>query len=380
MVALLFHKMSDGLADILRVLGTRIVLGNHDAIGILTRSYAHGLATIHALAARSAKRHSKLSIGIVLAQIAQHGLETHAVVRKVDYAHDGSRLGGIHLHTAGNANLLETVNDSLFLNAQGLGAGDSAKHIGDIELNRCRHQHVAREARSHHRSNDTARAMDKVRGIDVGIAIGKRVRHHALANVSRLEHLVHVIHIQIHHSRAALLEDLELGGKVVLKCWMLDGRNMVLANVGKRSHSKIDAIGALVFERLARGLHDHMLAATYNRIRKPALELKGFGRRELGNARFDTVIKLDARKQSRCMATRKARVRVKHSLEIVSACGLALGTREGTHPNLSAGVVIGHVCQAAQRTADIADDDAGNIDPVIDFGNVGNGPRLNRLQ
>ena len=123
-----------------------------------------------------------------------------------------------------------------------------------------------------------------------------------------------------------------------------------------------------------------MLAATYNRIRKPTLELEGLGRRKLGNARFDAIVKLDARKQSRCMATRKARMRVEHALEIVSARGLALGTRKGTHPNLSAGMVVGHVRQAAQRTADIADDDAGNIDPVIDFGNVGNGSRLNRLQ
>ena len=301
-------------------------------------------------------------------------------MRKVDYAHNGSRLGGIHLHTAGNANLLKTVNDSLFLNAQGLGAGDSAKHIGDIELNRCRHQHVAREARSHHRSNDTARAMDKVRGIDVGIGVGKRVRHHALANLSRLEHLVHVIHIQIHHSRAALLEYLELGGKVVLERWMLDGRNMVLANVGKRPHCKVDAIGTLILECLARCLHDHVLATTQNSVRETTLKLEGFGRRELGNARFDAIVKLDTRKQGRCMATRKARMRVEHALEIVSARGLAFGTRESTHPNLSAGMVVGHVCQAAQRTADIADDDAGNIDPVIDFGNVGYGSRLNRLQ
>ena len=222
--------------------------------------------------------------------------------------------------------------------------------------------------------------MGEVRGIDVGIGIGKRVRHYALANVSRLEHLVHVVHIQIDHSRTALLEDLELGGKVILERWVLDGRNMVLADIGKRPHCKVDAIGALILECLARCLHDHVLAATYNRIRKPTLELKGFGCRELGDARFDAIVKLDARKQSRCMATRKARMRVKHALEIVSACGLALGTREGTHPNLSAGMVVGHVCQAAQRTADIADDDAGNIDPVIDFGNVGNGPRLNRLQ
>ena len=80
------------------------------------------------------------------------------------------------------------------------------------------------------------------------------------------------------------------------------------------------------------------------------------------------------------MAPHKARMCVKHSLEIVSAGGLAFGARKSAHPNLAAGMVVGYICQTAQRATDIADDDARDINLVIDLGHIGNGARLNRLQ
>ena len=79
------------------------------------------------------------------------------------------------------------------------------------------------------------------------------------------------------------------------------------------------------------------------------------------------------------MTAYKARVRIEYPFEIVGARGLALGARKGAHADVSAGMVVGHIGQTAQSTANIAHHDAGNVDFIIDFGNIGNGTRFDCL-
>ena len=334
-VALLLDKVRDGVADVGGVLGAGIVLGDHDAVGELAGGDTHGLATVHALAARGAKDHGELAVGVVLTQVAQHGLEAHAVVGKVHHAHDLAALCGVELHAAGHAQVLKAVHDGLLLDAERLGAGDGPQHVGDVELDGRGYQDIGREARGAHRGRDARRTVHERLGIDICLRVLERIGDGACADGRSLEHTVHVVHVQVHHGAVALGEQLELARKVVFERGVLDGRDVVLADVGESAHGELHAVGAVVLERLARGLHDHVLAAADHRVAQAALQLEGLGRGELGDAALHAVVEVDAREQRAFRAAGHARVQVEHAFEIVGARGLALGAREGAHLGLA---------------------------------------------
>ena len=97
----------------------------------------------------------------------------------------------------------------------------------------------------------------QVGGPGVGVLAPQTEGEHALGGtcLSRRQDAVGVVGVEVDHGAAALLEDLQLGGEVILEVLVLDGADVVEADVQEAPDREVDAVGAVVLERLAGDLH-----------------------------------------------------------------------------------------------------------------------------
>ena len=200
-------------------------------------------------------------------------------MRIVNDAQNLARCRRIELHATGNKDALKAMDDALFGNAEGLGAGNGGKRIGHVELDGRGNHDVTRKARRADRGDHAAIAVANGQRAHVGASIGQRERHRALAAGRRLEHAVDVVHIEVDHGKAALRKNLELAGKVILERGVLDRRDMVLTDIGKGAHFKVNLARTLVFEALARRLHDQPRSARLGGMCDTRLQKEGLGGR-----------------------------------------------------------------------------------------------------
>ena len=105
-------------------------------------------------------------------------------------------------------------------------------------------------------------------------------------------------------------------------------------------------------------------------MRDARLQQEGFGGRQLGRARLDTVVELNTRIQSGSMTARELCLVGKDAAQVKAAGRLTLGARKSTDLYLARGMTVKSVCHHGKRAADVADDHRGDINVVIDFGNV----------
>ena len=94
-------------------------------------------------------------------------------------------------------------------------------------------------------------------------------------------------------ANAAGIEDFQLGREIVLKVRVLDGADMVAADVQKRADVKHDAAHAAIFERLGRSLHHKVRNAGFVSIFKVLVELKHLGRRDVRLLAYFAVVVVD---------------------------------------------------------------------------------------
>ena len=79
-------------------------------------------------------------------------------------------------------------------------------------------------------------------------------------------------------------------------------------------------------------------------------------------------------------------MRIEHALKVVRARGLPLGAGEGAHLDTAGGVIVRGIGQQAERAAHVVHEQAGHgtarvtAHLVIDFGNIGDGARLDGAQ
>ena len=108
-----------------------------------------------------------------------------------------------------------------------------------------------------------------------------------------MENALEVGAAEVHHGGAALAEDLELACEVVLEGGVLNGGDVILADVEERGDVKFDVQGAVVLERLARHLHDHGGEVGVTRVGKVAPEIRRLGRGVGRLAVLDAVVRVD---------------------------------------------------------------------------------------
>ena len=194
------------------------------------------------------------------------------------------------------------------------------------------------------------------------------------------------IHVEIHHGHAAALEQQQLALEIIFERGMLDGRDVVLAEIRERAHGKVHPEGATELDGLTRRLHDHVLAAHAGGVGEPPLELEGLGRGEQRVAALDAVIVLDSRQQGRNGTPHLACMLGQNRAQVICARGLALGAREGAHLHPAGRMVVCGIGEQPERRADIVHQHARNLMPhlavdlVIDLGHIGNRTGSERLQ
>ena len=103
------------------------------------------------------------------------------------------------------------------------------------------------------------------------------------------------------------------------------------------------------------------------------LQQEGFGGRQLGRARLDAVVELNARIKSGSMTARKLGLVGEDAAQIKAAGRLTLGACKGADLHLTRRVPIKGICHHGERATNIAHNHRGKINIVIDLGNVGHG-------
>lgn len=91
------------------------------------------------------------------------------------------------------------------------------------------------------------------------------------------QHPAGVFAVQIDAPHLRLGEDPQLGGEVVLKVGVLDGGDVVQADVQEAGGGEAGAQGAVVLQRLAGHLHGEVGDAGRHRVGKVPLEIQGSG-------------------------------------------------------------------------------------------------------
>ena len=180
----------------------------------------------------------------------------------------------------------------------------------------------------------------QVGGPGVGSLAPQAEGEHALgaARLSRRQDAVGVVGVEVDHRAAALLEDLQLGGEVILEVLVLDGADVVEADVQKAPDGEVDAVGAVVLERLARDLHHKAAEARVSGVGQVAPQVGALGSRVARRAVLNAVVGLDGADDA--AAAGPARM-VEDRSEHVGAGRLALGAGDADDGQVAVGASRG---------------------------------------
>ena len=201
-------------------------------------------------------------------------------MRVVDDAeHLGIRLAD-EFHAAGNAAGGEARYDGGVAHAEQLGAGDGDEGVlhveeagevdgdgelplGGLALVLLGIRAVGDEGELGAQGLDVGRPDVRVDHVTAAAldGIGARGRDGDDAfdagSARRVKDALEVGGAEVDHGVVALGEDLELAGEVVLEGGVLDGGDVVCADVEERRDVEREAEAAVILERLARDLHHH---------------------------------------------------------------------------------------------------------------------------
>ena len=174
-----------------------------------------------------------------------------------------------------------------------------------------------------------------------------------------------VVAVQVHAGGGRLGKDPQLGGEVVLKIGVLNGGDVVHADVQKHGGGKLHVLHPVILQGLAGDLHGQIPDPRPHRVGKVAFQVQGLRGGEVGLELFHPVVGLDGGDHPAGGLPLGGQVLVKDVLEVVGRGGLALGAGDPHHPQLGGGVVVVEVGQVGHGQADVADQDAGQVHLVI---------------
>ena len=204
-----------------------------------------------------------------------------------------------------------------------------------------------------------------------GVALMRAERDEVAAILGVLDDAVCVLAVGIDATDAAGVENFELGGKIVLKIRMLDGTDVVAADIQKCADIKRDAAHTAVFERLGRGLHHKMRNAGLVGVFKVLIKLKHLWRGDMGFLAYLAVVVVDGGEDGALIPVLCAQPVVQNVAHIVGGGALALGARDADARELVRHVIIKELPEHNEGVADVADEDAGRVNIVLLLGDIG---------
>ncbi len=175
------------------------------------------------------------------------------------------------------------------------------------------------------------------------------------------QHPAGVVTVQIDAAHVGLGKDVQLGGEVVLKVRVLNGGDVVVADVEKAGGGKVGAQGAVVLQRLAGHLHGEVGDPRRHRVGKVPLEIQGLGGGQVGLEALHPVVGVDGGDDAALRPALLRQVLVQDILQIIGGGGLALGAGDADDRQEPGGMAVVPVGQGGHHLAHVGHQDAGQI-------------------
>ena len=371
----LFHVGANFVADVQSILLPAVLLGEVDPVTPGAGGLAQIVAAVVGLLARAAEHDGQLPLGVLGPDGGKEGLKAQAVVGVV---HNGQHppVGvGVHLHATGHPRPHQSVVHCPLRDVQSLAQGGGSQGVFHVKEARHGQPHLAGVPGGAQSKEDLPVLLVYVAGVHLGGGVllgeGNDGRSGGLGG---LHHPLGVVTVQVHAADVGLGKDLQLGGKVVLKVGVLDGGNVVVADVEKARGGKLGAQGAVVFQRLAGYLHGHILQPGLGGVGKVALEVQRLRGGEVRLKALHAVVGVDGGDNAGLPSPLALLVAVQDGLHIVGGGRLALGAGDADDLQLAGGMVVEPVGQRGQHLSGVGNGDAGQAgDGVLLLADAGHG-------
>ena len=370
-------------ADVQGVLLPAVLLGEDHQVGVLPGHLPQVPPPVQGLPAGTAEQADDPPAGVLLPGGAEQGLEGHAVVGVV---HDGGdRLVGVgvHLHPAGHPGLHQAHVDAPLGDGQGLAHADGGQGVFHVEQPGHGQPELPEIPPGAHPEEDVAPPLAHLGGVHVGLLVLPGEGEHRLSGgLCRLQDPVGVVAVQVDAVHRPLLEDAQLGGEVVLEVRVLDGGDVVLADVQEAGGGEVGTQGPVVLQRLAGHLHGQILQAVVQGVGEVPLELQGLGSGQVGLEPLPPVVGVDGRDDAAVRLALLGHILVQDIFQVVGGGALPLGPRQADDLQLPGGVVVEQVGQRGDGLPHVGYLDTGQACLGIGgLAHIGEGPLLpGRLQ
>ena len=387
----LHHRHADGLApvgldgvvalaldvprhfpgDVQHVLLAGVLLGDDDLVGVFGGDLREVLPPVQGLLARAAEDDDHPLARVLLLHGEEELFKAQAVVGVV---HDGGDVAVgvlVDLHAAGHPGLHEAHIDVLLGDAQALAHGDGGQGVLDVEEAGHGEPELPAEPGGPHPEEDVPALLAHVACIDRGggVVLGEGDEPPA-GLPGGVEHVLHPLGVQVDHGQGGVAEDLQLGGEVVLKVGVLDGGDVIVADVEEDGGREGHAVHAVVLQSLGGDLHGEVLHSAPGGIGEVALEVQGLRGGEVGLEPLHAVVGVDGGDDAALRLFPGGQVLVKDILEVICGGAFPLCTGDTHHVELGAGVVVVEVGQEGHGPAHVGHLEAGGV-PGLGPGVVG---------
>ena len=261
--AVLEHKVRAGNVlfnvggDLRERLFAGVLLGDEDEVAVLPAQLAEVFSALERVGAGTAEDGDHLAVGVFDLRRAVERVKAHAVVRVVDDDGDVLVAALVDLHAARGARLAKARAHILLRHVEHHTDGHGSEGVGDVEKAGHRDGKFTVVLERGNREVEPVAALFHMLAGD-SVALMRAERDEVAAILGVLDDAVCILGVGIDAAEAAGVENFELGIEVVFKIRVLDGADVVAADVQKCSDVVRDTAHAAVFERLGRGLHHKM--------------------------------------------------------------------------------------------------------------------------
>ena len=222
---------------------------------------------------------------------------------------------GEHLHPPGHPGPHQAVVHRPVGDMQGLAHGDDPQGVLHVEQSGHGQPELPLIGGGAHLEHRLA-VLFAHRGsvhVRLGILLGEG-DHRLPGGLGGGEHLGGVVAVQVDAVHLGLAENFQLGGEVVLEVRVLDGGDVVVADVEKTGGGKFRTQGAVVLQRLAGHLHGQVLQPRLCGVGQVPLEVQGLRSGQVGLKALRPVVGVDGGDDPRLPLALAGAVRVQHRL------------------------------------------------------------------
>ena len=231
-----------------------LLLGDEDEVAVLAAQLAEVLSALERVGAGAAEDGDHLAVRVFDLSRAVERVKAHAVVRIVDDDGDLLIAAFVDLHPPSGARLAKTRAHIFLRHVERHADRHGGKGVGDIEKPRHRDGKFTVVLERGNREVEPVAALFHMLAGD-SVALMRAKRDEVAAVLGVFDDTLCILCVGVDAADAAGIKNFKLGREIVLKVRVLDGADVVAADVQKRADIECDAAHAAVFERLRRRLH-----------------------------------------------------------------------------------------------------------------------------